>query len=293
MERDADIPSGKGCFWTILPGYEQQFIDNLVKRGMGSAGSSTTKKHADSLSSTSTSKQFRKFIDASVNKSNSPLFTIFRMNPTTTPSPSNKRKKTAHEKKMEVKHEEPDLQYDSDCDSGVDLSCEMYPKKSQRPASMHIQPTAKLASRPLAPPPPPSPANQTAHQSYNSLLMENSMFIPDDLFITQQSNVSMSTTSDDTSHYFDNISTPSSIIMDQQLFSNDLGNWPQSAQQTPIFDLQPQSQILSTQPTPQNLSYYNPSTTNFAPLGTSNNNEYLLQQSHQPFQDYYLYNDFC
>lgn len=292
MERDANTPSGKGCFWTILPGYEQQFIDNLVKRGMGSAGNSSTKNHANSLSSTSTSKQFRKFIDASVNKSNSPLFTIFRMNPTTTPSSSNKRKKTTHGKKMEAKQEEPDLQYDSDCDSGIDLSCEIYPKKSQIPASMYTQPTAKLASPSIAPPP-PSPPYQAAQQSYNSLLMENSMFIPDDLFITQQSNVSMSTTSDDTSHYFDNISTPSSIIMDQQLFSNDLSNWSQSAQQTPIFDIQPQSQILSTQPTHQNLSYYNPSTTNFASLGTSNNNEYLLQQPHQPFQDYYLYNDFC
>lgn len=293
MERDANTPSGKGCFWTILPGYEQQFIDNLVKRGMGSAGSSSTKNHANSLSSTSTSKQFRKFIDASVNKSNSPLFTIFRMNPTTSSSPSNKRKKTTHEKKMEVKHEEPDSQYDSDCDSGVDLSCEMYPKEPQRPASMYVQPTAESASLPLAPPPPPPPPHQTTQQSYNSLLMENSIFITDDLFITQQSNVSMSITSDDTSQYFDNISTPSSIIMDQQVFSNDLGNWSQSAQQTPIFDTQPQSQILSTQLTPQNLSYYDPSTTNFASLGTNNNNEYLLQQPHQPFQDYFSYNNFC
>ncbi|EPB92094.1 hypothetical protein HMPREF1544_01158 [Mucor circinelloides 1006PhL] len=294
LDRDANTPSGKGCFWTILPGYEQQFIDNLVKRGMGSAaGSPSNRKHANSLNSTSTSKQFRKFIDASVNKSNSPLFTIFRMNPTTTSTsetsgPSSKRKKTSHTKKMEVKqHEEPDLQYDSDCDSGVDLGCEPHSKKAQRPVSMYTQTTHKSA--PLAPI--PSFSLQT-QQSYNSLLMENSMFIPDELFATQQPNVMMSTTSDDNVSYFDTISTPSSVIMDQHLFSQDpsLDNWPQSAQQTPMFDFQPQSQLLATQTAP----YYDPSTASFASLSTdSNPNDYLLQKPHQSFQDYYLYNDFC
>lgn len=276
-----------------MPGYEQHFIDNLVKRGMGSAaGSSSNRKHANSLNSASTSKQFRKFIDASVNKSNSPLFTIFRMNPTTvsastTSSPSNKRKKTSHDKKMDVKqHEELDLQYDSDCDSGVDLGCETLPKKTQRPVSMYVQAPSKSAS--LAPP--SVPLHQT--QSYNPLVIENSMFIPDELFITQQPNVVMSTTSDDSVSYFDNISTPSSIIMDQQLFSNDpsLDNWSQSAQSTSMFDLQPQSQLLGAQSTP----YYDPSVASFASFSTdSNQNDYLLQQSHQSFQDYYLYNDFC
>ncbi|KAI8877630.1 fork head transcription factor, partial [Backusella circina FSU 941] len=28
----ASTSSGKGCFWTVLPDHEQQFIDNLVKR---------------------------------------------------------------------------------------------------------------------------------------------------------------------------------------------------------------------------------------------------------------------
>lgn len=266
---------------------------------MGSAaGSASNRKHANSLTSASTSKQFRKFIDASVNKSNSPLFTIFRMNPTTTTSasttssPSNKRKKTSHDKKMDVKpHEEPDLLYDSDCDSGVDLGCESHPKKTQRPVSMYAQTPSKSDS--LAPPPPPlpMPLYQT-QQSYNSLLMENSMFMPDELFATQQPNVMMSTASDDSVAYFDNISTPSSIIMDQQLFSNgpSLDNWPQSAQQTPMFDFQSQSQLLAPQTTP----YYDPSVASFASLSTdSNQSDYLLQQPHQSFQDYYLYNDFC
>ncbi|GAN01073.1 hypothetical protein MAM1_0004d00504 [Mucor ambiguus] len=295
LERDANTPSGKGCFWTILPGYEQHFIDNLVKRGMGSAaGSSSNRKHANSLSSTSTSKQFRKFIDASVNKSNSPLFTIFRMNPTTTTSasttssPSSKRKKTSHNKKVDVKqHEEPDLQYDSDCDSGVDLGCETHLNKMQRPVPMYAQAPSKFAS--LAPP--PLPLHQT-QQTYNPLLMENSMFVPDELFVTQQPNIMMSTASDDSVSYFDNISTPSSIIMDQQLFNNDpsLDNWPQSAQQTPMFDFQPQSEILAAQTSP----YYDPSVVSFASLSTdSNQSDYLLQQPPQPFQDYYLYNGFC
>ncbi|KAL9540540.1 hypothetical protein MBANPS3_009631 [Mucor bainieri] len=298
LERDANTPSGKGCFWTILPGYEQHFIDNLVKRGMGSAaGSSNNRKHANSLSSTSTSKQFRKFIDASVNKTNSPLFTIFRMNPTTPASastasgPSSKRKKTSHDKKMDVKQqEEPDLQYDSDCDSGVDLGCETHPNKTQRPVSMYAQASSKPAS--LAPPLPPAlPLHQT-QQSYNSLLMENSMFMPDELFVTQQPNIMMSTASDDSLSYFDNISTPSSIVMDQHLFSNDpsLDSWPQAAQQTPMFDFQSQSQLLAAQTTP----YYDPSVASFASLSTdSNHSDYLLQQPPQPFQDYYLYNDFC
>ncbi|KAK4516457.1 uncharacterized protein ATC70_011429 [Mucor velutinosus] len=297
LERDANTPSGKGCFWTILPGYEQQFIDNLVKRGMGSAaGSSNNRKHATSLSSTSTSKQFRKFIDASVNKSNAPLFTIFRMNPTTTvsasatSSPSSKRKKISYNKKADVKQQdEPDLQYDSDCDSGVDLGCETHPTKTQRPASMYAQVPSKSAS--LAPPPPSMSLHQT-QQTYNSLLMENSMFIPDELFVSQQPNAMMSTASDDNISYFDNVSTPSSIIMDQHLFSNDpsLDNWAQSAQQTPMFDFQPQSQFLPAQATP----CYDPSVASFASLGAdSNQSDYLLQQPYQPFQDYYLYNDFC
>ncbi|KAI8075452.1 uncharacterized protein B0P05DRAFT_448951, partial [Gilbertella persicaria] len=34
IERDSSLPSSrKGCFWTILPDYEQQYIDNLLKGG--------------------------------------------------------------------------------------------------------------------------------------------------------------------------------------------------------------------------------------------------------------------
>ncbi|KAG2231585.1 hypothetical protein INT48_003685 [Thamnidium elegans] len=44
LDRTTTSPSGKGCFWTILPGYEQQFIDNLVKNGLGNSRHYRTNK---------------------------------------------------------------------------------------------------------------------------------------------------------------------------------------------------------------------------------------------------------
>jgi hypothetical protein len=88
-----------------LPGYEQQFIDNLVKRGMGQRSDQTT-----------SFKQCRKFMSDKHSSKNAPLFTIFRMNPTHV---------TTKKKKLP--------QRDDDCDSAVDLGCDPIPMESCQP----------------------------------------------------------------------------------------------------------------------------------------------------------------
>jgi hypothetical protein len=116
-----------------LPGYEQQFIDNLVKRGVGSTNAST--KHQQDNGH----KQFKKFIDSSCNKPTSHLFTIFRMNPTSNGVQKRKKKKMSRVKNKTiaaapVKYQLEQEDHDSDCDSGVDLGCGgPFPKERASP----------------------------------------------------------------------------------------------------------------------------------------------------------------
>lgn len=131
LERNNTSPSGKGCYWTIVSGYEQQFIDNLMKCELGGCSKQ---------SNITTHKQFKKFIDDSKNnvhkKKSSHLFTIFRMNPI-----QNKRKKS---NKKETKRKQV-IEYDSDCDSGVDFgstTSEVFSKKEVLAFSSIIEPTA-------------------------------------------------------------------------------------------------------------------------------------------------------
>lgn len=72
-----------------------------------------------------THKQFKKFIDTNnlEKKKSSHLFTIFRMNPI-----QNKRKKLSNNNKKKRKaatkpKQTTTIEYDSDCDSGVDFDC--------------------------------------------------------------------------------------------------------------------------------------------------------------------------
>jgi hypothetical protein len=135
-----------------LPGYEQHFIDNLIKRGSGCAISSdssnmTTARRSGKQQDATTHKQFKKFIHDSTTHNNSHLFTIFRMNPTKACEEEeeqqgrpNKRKKTNKASKSvtatpvkalctspaspETANTAKEIGgYDSDCDSGVDLNC--------------------------------------------------------------------------------------------------------------------------------------------------------------------------
>ncbi|KAI8642560.1 hypothetical protein BD408DRAFT_443436 [Parasitella parasitica] len=206
LERETSIASGKGCFWTIVPGYEQQFIDNLMKRGMGGAACSSisVKNNISFLSCASDGEKFRKLIDASVKKPNSPLFTIFRMNSTTRASSSAiKRNKITRKKKINIKQNVQDLQYDSDCDSGVDFGCETHQNSPQGSTSTHMLHSAKSTSLP----------QYQKQQSY----MDNS-----GNFFAEHSNAFISTTFDYADNYFEITSIPSSITMDQQLFNNSL-----------------------------------------------------------------------
>ncbi|KAI8091930.1 hypothetical protein BDF21DRAFT_410522 [Thamnidium elegans] len=116
LDRTTTSPSGKGCFWTILPGYEQQFIDNLVKNGLGNSRHYRTNKITSHKQLMETHKSRKK---------SSHLFTIFRMNPTI----PKKRRKT--EKKYQYQQQQQQQQQDdSDCDSGVDVQ-EIIPSKKE------------------------------------------------------------------------------------------------------------------------------------------------------------------
>lgn len=132
LDRDSSVSSGKGRFWTILPGYEQQFIGNLVARGMGG----TNTDNVPTTQHQCAHKQSKRLTNPS-NKPPSHLFAVFRMNPTQTSSTSTsciQKKKRANRTGSKApptssKHGQEDN--DSDCDSGVDLRCgALFPKGS-------------------------------------------------------------------------------------------------------------------------------------------------------------------
>ncbi|KAI7905736.1 uncharacterized protein BX663DRAFT_500736 [Cokeromyces recurvatus] len=248
-----------------------------MKRGMGGSNGTTTsgRKHNengnDDGNSYTSHKQFRKFIDATISNNNH-LFTIFRMNPTTTTTTTTttatatenskkqrtnkKMKKEQEEQKQEQPIEQQDPIYDSDCDSGVDLNCEVLPKKE----GMSI--------------PPSSIQNQA---SLNSLFMENSMFVPDDLLLTQQPNTNRT----------QNCFLDSMIDTTTTSFYDPIEYWdaPPPPPQTSLFDFT-QSQQPMMLPQQQGLvDYYCNEPTTF--------NSYVTTLNQQPPQDFFLYNNFC
>ncbi|OBZ87504.1 Forkhead protein sep1 [Choanephora cucurbitarum] len=113
VERKLSVPSsGKGSYWTIQPGYEQPYINNLLRGGHVPRQLQNTKPCSRHSRHGSLQQKQRE----SKNVSSNHLFTTFRMRPTITsyrkPNPS---------KKVREALSNPML-YDSDGgDSGVDL----------------------------------------------------------------------------------------------------------------------------------------------------------------------------
>lgn len=198
LERNT-LAVGKGCYWTIVPGYEQHFIDNLVKKGCGAAGRALSANddgdgkqqpnNNNNIHHHTTSKQFKKLIhDSTTNKrsNHSHLFTIFRMNPTTTTTSnekeerSTKRKKTSaaanKSKALKSQHTAAPVQavrsppspttkeiggYDSDCDSGVDLNCSSSAMSKKEMVSPYFMEYSPSANSSMLPSPTLTPLTST------------------------------------------------------------------------------------------------------------------------------------
>ncbi|KAI8092974.1 fork head domain-containing protein [Halteromyces radiatus] len=107
--------SGKGSYWTIRTGQEQGFIDNLIKRRGPIRKQPVTLPRTLYHHRSSSSKNNKTM-------NNSPLFTTFRM----TPSTSTKRKRS-----MPELHQLMDDDHDSDCDSGIDVGQEYTTSKEK------------------------------------------------------------------------------------------------------------------------------------------------------------------
>ena len=131
QRRESSSPiSGKGCLWAILPGYEQHFINNLTKGGLNGSQNIC---HQPSLP-----RQFKKLVESKSKKEGSHLYTIFRMNPTTTTTTTTINT-TTHLPDSPKAPTEP-VEYDSDNDSGIGLDCYDSPTKLPLLPIDHNQP---------------------------------------------------------------------------------------------------------------------------------------------------------
>ncbi|KAI8342707.1 fork head domain-containing protein [Chlamydoabsidia padenii] len=112
--RPTQANPGKGCYWTLVPGSEQAFIDTI-----------THGSHDTTIGTTTTMKITRPH-DYNPHHSPvttkppvlGPMYTTFRM---TTGNPKRKRQPQPQQSNKRIKKVDDDAQ--SECDSGVDVGC--------------------------------------------------------------------------------------------------------------------------------------------------------------------------